>query len=150
MKTQIKINGHLKIFDVAPDEYLIDTLRNHHYYSVKKGCDTSSCGVCTILLDGAPIASCSYLSIKADGHAITTVEGIEKEAAHLAELFGKEGADQCGFCNPGLALTVYAMKRDLENPTDEAIRDYLVGNLCRCSGYVAQHKAIKAFMEVTL
>ncbi|MDF1616058.1 (2Fe-2S)-binding protein [Petrocella sp. FN5] len=148
MKIQIKVNGKIKTFEVEPDEYLVDTLRKHHYYSVKKGCDTSSCGVCTVLLDGKPIASCSYLSVKANGHAVTTVEAIEEEATYLAELFGKEGADQCGFCNPGLALTVYAMKKELANPTDEDIRDYLVGNLCRCSGYVSQHRAIKAYMEV--
>ena len=101
-----------------------------------------------MLLDGNPIASCSYLSIQADGHNITTVEGIREEADKFADLMGHEGADQCGFCNPGLALTVYAMKQELIQPSDDEIRDYLVGNLCRCTGYVAQHKAIKKYLEV--
>nr|MDA3846421.1 2Fe-2S iron-sulfur cluster-binding protein [Vallitaleaceae bacterium] len=113
-------------------------------------CDSSSCGVCTVLLDGKPIASCSYLTVKADGHSVTTVEGIAEEASLLADYFGHEGADQCGFCNPGLALTVYAMKNELVNPTDDDIRDYMVGNLCRCTGYIAQHEAIKKYMEVSL
>ncbi|MDX1358276.1 MAG: 2Fe-2S iron-sulfur cluster-binding protein [Clostridia bacterium] len=73
---------------------------------------------------------------------------IQDEAALLADCFGHEGADQCGYCNPSMALTAYAMKKELGNPTDEEIRAYLVGNLCRCSGYVAQHRAIRAYLEV--
>lgn len=150
MKVTLIINGRTRQFDIDPGEYLLDTLRNNHYTSVKRGCDTTSCGVCTVLLEGDPVASCSYLTAKADGLEVTTVEGIEEDASLLADFFGREGADQCAYCNPGLALTVYAMKRELKDPTDDDIRDYLVGNLCRCSGYVAQHKAIKAYMEVTL
>lgn len=148
MRIFLYINGNKKEVDVAPDEFLLDTLREMNYTSVKRGCESTSCGVCTVLLDGEPIASCSYLSVKAEGHQVTTVEGIQKEAELLADFFGKEGADQCGYCNPALALTVYAMKKELRHPSDEEIRKYLVGNLCRCTGYVAQHKAIKAYLEV--
>lgn len=148
MRITLIINGYKRNVDVAPDEYLLDTLRGLNYLSVKRGCDSTSCGVCTVLLDGEPVPSCSYLSVKADGHKITTVEGIQKEAEKLADLLGKEGADQCGYCNPALAVTVYAMKKTLVNPSDEEIRRYLVGNLCRCTGYVNQHKAIKAYLEV--
>ncbi len=148
MKVMLIINGREQSFDVDPGEYLLDTLRNNHYTSVKRGCDTSSCGVCTILIEERPVASCSYLTVKADGLNVTTVEGIQEEASTLADYFGREGADQCGYCNPGLALTVYAMKKSLDEPSDDDIRDFLVGNLCRCTGYVAQHKAIKAYMEV--
>ena len=148
MKSSINVNGTLKTFEVKADEYLIDTLRNNGYVSVRRGCDTTSCGICTVLLDGNPIASCSYLSCRADGHKVITVEGIQEEAALIADFFGHEGADQCGYCNPSMALTLYAMKRELKNPTDDEIRSYLVGNLCRCSGYVAQHRAIRAYLEV--
>lgn len=148
MKVNLIINGRHRQLDIDPNEYLLDTLRNEHITSVKRGCDTSSCGVCTILLEGSPVASCSYLTAMAEGLNITTVEGIQEEAAKLAELFGREGADQCGYCTPGLALTVYAMKNELNEKSDDAIRDYLVGNLCRCTGYVAQHKAIKKYLEV--
>ncbi len=148
MKTKINVNGTMKIFEVKPDDYLLDTLKNSGYVSVRRGCDTTSCGVCTVLLDGNPIASCSYLSCRADGHNVTTVEGIPEEAALIADFFGYEGADQCGYCNPSMALTLYAMKRELKNPSDDEIRTYLVGNLCRCSGYVAQHRAIRAYLEV--
>ncbi len=148
MRISVLVNGKEELFDVLPDEYLLDTLRAHNYVSVRRGCDTTSCGVCTILLDGKPISSCSFLSVRADGKSITTVEGIADEAAHLADLFGEVGADQCGFCNPGLALTVYAMKQELVNPTDDDVRHYMVGNLCRCTGYLAQHSAIMKYMEV--
>ncbi|MBC7960470.1 MAG: 2Fe-2S iron-sulfur cluster binding domain-containing protein, partial [Vallitaleaceae bacterium] len=127
MKIRLIINGYKKDVEVAPDEYLLDTLRELNYLSVKRGCETTSCGVCAVLLDGAPIASCSYLSVKAEGHEITTVEGIQKEAQRIADFFGKEGADQCGYCNPSFALTVYAMKKELHHPSDEEIRKYLVG-----------------------
>jgi len=148
MRLELMINGQEEVLEVRPDEYLLETLRNNHFYSVKQGCETTSCGVCTVLVNGKPVPSCSFLSVRADGQEVTTVEGIEEEAKKLADLFGEEGADQCGFCNPGLALAVYAMKQELSNPTDEAIRHYLVGNLCRCTGYIAQHTAIKKYMEV--
>lgn len=148
MKIKIIVNGATKIFEVKPDEYLLDTLRNAGYVSVRRGCETTSCGICTVLLDGNPIASCSYLSCRADGHMVTTVEGIAEEAELIADFFGHEGADQCGYCNPSMALTLYAMKKELKNPSDEEIRSYLVGNLCRCSGYIAQHRAIRAYLEV--
>jgi len=150
MKIELKINGYNKKIDVEPDEYLLDTLRNNNYLSVKRGCDSSSCGVCTVLLDGSPIASCSYLSVQAHSHEITTAEGIKEEAALISTYFAKEGSDQCGYCNPAMALALYAMKRELVNPTDEEIRLYLVGNLCRCSGYVGQQRAIRAYLEDTL
>jgi carbon-monoxide dehydrogenase small subunit len=148
MKINLTVNGAGRTFEIKPDEYLVDTLRDNGYVSVRRGCDTTSCGICTVLLDNKPIASCSYLSCRAEGREITTVEGIQEEAALLADFFGQEGADQCGYCNPSVALTVYAMKKELVNPTDEEIRSYLVGNLCRCSGYVAQHRAIRSYLEV--
>lgn len=146
MKVNINVNGTIKAFEVSPGEYLLDTLRNNHYLSVKRGCDTTGCGVCTVLLNGKPVPSCSLLSAKADGQLITTVEGIQKEAEKLSDYFGQEGADQCGYCNPSMALTVYAMKKELTNPTDEEINKYLVGNLCRCTGYISQTKAIKSYL----
>jgi carbon-monoxide dehydrogenase small subunit len=133
---------------IRPDEYLLETLRQLRFLSVKKGCDTTSCGVCTVLVDGKPVASCSYLSARAEGHKITTVEGIQEEAGHLADFLGREGSDQCAYCNPGFTLTVYSMKQHLNNPTTEEIKNYLVGNLCRCSGYLGQEIAIRNYLGV--
>lgn len=147
MKVNVKVNGYNKVFDIKPGEYLLNTLRANNYLSVKNGCDNSSCGVCTILFDGKPIKSCSLLTAKTEGHQVTTVEGIQKEADKLSDYFGAEGADQCGFCTPGIALSVYALKEEYSNPSDEEISEYLVGNLCRCTGYVSQHKAIRNYLE---
>jgi len=149
MKIQLTINGVEKEFNILPGDLLVDTLRSAGYTEVKKGCDTGSCGVCTVLLDGTPILSCSYLSAKADGHQITTIRGLEKEAAEFAQFLVAEGADQCGFCAPGFALTVIAMKRELSSPSEKEIRHYLAGNLCRCSGYEGQLRAIKKYLEAS-
>jgi carbon-monoxide dehydrogenase small subunit len=86
------------------------------------------------------------LAIRCVGHEIITVEGIEKEAEKLANYFGELGADQCGYCNPSMALTVYSLKQLNKNASDEEIRKYLVGNLCRCTGYLSQHEAIKKYL----
>ena len=147
MKVKLNINDRIYNVDVKPGEYLLDTLRDNHFKSVKRGCDSSSCGVCTILLDNKPVASCTLLTVKAENHKITTVEGILPEAEKLGKYMGHEGADQCGYCNPSLALTVYALK--LENPEAKTkeIKEYLVGNLCRCTGYQSQHTAIQDYLE---
>jgi aerobic carbon-monoxide dehydrogenase small subunit len=148
MKIKLNLNGRERDFEVSTNEYLLETLRNNHITSVKNGCDKSTCGACTVLMDGKPVLSCSVLSLRADGHSITTVDGLQKEVEEISDFFGEEGADQCGFCNTGMALTVYALKHELKNPTDEQIKDYMVGNLCRCTGYHAQFKAIKSYLEV--
>ncbi len=146
MKVNTTINGMKRILDVKPDEYLLDTLRRHNYLSVRRGCDTTSCGVCTILIDDKPVPSCAFLSVRAEGKRITTVEGIPKEAEKLSEHFGATGADQCGFCNPGIALSVYALKKSQKKVTAETLKHYLTGHLCRCTGYQSQHKAIKEYL----
>jgi aerobic carbon-monoxide dehydrogenase small subunit len=146
MRIKLLINNEEKFLEVNPGDFLLDTLRKANYLSVRRGCDTTNCGVCTVLIDDKPVASCSVLSVKAEGHKITTVEGIQYEAQKLGKHFGEEGADQCGFCNPALALTVYAMKKELKNPTEEDMKEYLVGNLCRCTGYIAQHRAIMKYL----
>ncbi len=147
MIVNVDVNGRLRSFDVPPGAFLLDVLREAGYLSIRRGCDTTSCGICTVLLDGKPVPSCSYLAIRAEGRKVTTVEGIPEEAAKLARHFGEEGADQCGYCNPSLALAVYALKQTRPKATDEEIRLWLVGNLCRCSGYQSQLVAIKRYLE---
>jgi carbon-monoxide dehydrogenase small subunit len=134
-------------YDVKPGEYLAYTLRQHGVKSVKVGCNESSCGSCTLLVEGKPMMSCSLLTASIEGKHITTVEGIQEEAAKISKCFSNEGADQCGFCNVGLALTIYALKREYKNPTDEEINNYIVGNLCRCTGLQSQLKAVKAYLK---
>lgn len=147
MKVNFVLNGQPIQFEVAPGEYLADTLRSNHVLSVKKACDEAVCGACTVLLDGRPVLSCSYLSARAEGKHVTTVEAIQAEVDQISDFFSEEGADQCGFCNTGLALTIYALQKDLPKATDEQIKHFVVGNLCRCSGYQAQFLAIKKYLE---
>lgn len=147
MKVNFRLNHHLESWDVDPNEYLLDTLRAHDIMSVKRGCDTTSCGVCTVLLNGNPVPSCSVLTVSVEGKDILTVEGIKESAERLSVHMGHHGADQCGYCNPSLALTVYAMKQELIDPKPTEISEYLVGNLCRCTGYKGQEEAIISFLE---
>ena len=146
MVVKLNLNGLDVEWLVKPGEYLLDTLRSHNIKSVKKGCDGSACGVCTVLVDDKPVLSCSVLTAKVEGHRVTTVEAIQEEASALADCFSKEGADQCGFCNAAFAPMVHALKKENPHPTDEEIKDYMVGNLCRCTGYQGQQKAIKAYL----
>ena len=134
-------------YSVNPGEYLADTLRKHGLKSIKVGCNESSCGSCTLLVDSKPMMSCSLLTASVEGKHIITIEGIQEEAAKISRCFSEEGADQCGFCNVGYALVIYSLKREYKNPTDEEIENYIVGNLCRCSGLHSQMNAIKAYLK---
>ena len=146
MIVKFNLNGLDVEWLIQPGEYLLDTLRSHNVKSVKKGCDGSACGACTVLLDDKPVLSCSVLTAKVEGHKVMTVEAIQEEAAELSSYFSKEGADQCGFCNAAFALMVHALRKENPHPSDEEIKDYMVGNLCRCTGYSGQQKAIKAYL----
>ncbi len=147
MLVKFYLNDTLVSYDVRPDEYLSETLRSHGIKSVKVGCNESTCGSCTLLVEGKPVMSCSVLTASIENKHVTTVEGIQEEAAKIAYHFAEEGADQCGFCNVGYALVVYSLKKTIKNPTDEQIVDYIVGNLCRCSGLQSQLNAIKAYLK---
>ena len=147
MKVTFYLNNVLVSYDVKPHEYLAHTLRSHGVKSIKIGCNESSCGSCTLLIEGKPAMSCSVLTAQIEGKHITTVEGIQEEAAKISHYFSEEGADQCGFCTVGYALVIYALKQEYKDPTDEEIKNYIVGNLCRCSGLHSQMKAIKAYIK---
>ncbi len=141
------VNHRKHSLEVKPGEYLIETLKRLNIHSVRRGCDTASCGVCTVLVDLKPVPSCATLTARLAGKNVTTVEGIHDEAGALADYFGLEGADQCGFCNPGIALSVHALKQQSSPITEADIKQALTGHLCRCSGYVSQVKAIMAYLK---
>jgi carbon-monoxide dehydrogenase small subunit len=149
MTATIIVNGAAGTFSFEPGDMLVDVLRAAGHVEVKKGCDTGNCGACTVLVDGGPVLSCAFLAARAEGRSVTTIRGVEEEAARFASFLADEGADQCGFCAPGFALTVIALSRELPDATDEEIRNYLKGNLCRCSGYEAQHRAVRRYLEAT-
>lgn len=147
MEIQLNLNGKALCADVAPDLLLIDLLRAHGCLSVKRGCETSNCGLCTVLMDGKPVLSCSLLAARASGHRIQTLEGLQEEAESFVGFIADQGAEQCGFCNPGYVMNTIALLRENPDPTDDEIRSFLAGNLCRCSGYDGQLRGIRAYLD---
>lgn len=147
MEITLNLNGKTIKDHIDADSLLIDFVRKHGCYSVKRGCETANCGLCTVLMDGKPVLSCSMLTARAAGHRIQTLEGLQEEAKEFVGFIADQGADQCGFCNPGFVMNTVALLRENPNPTDDEIRSYLAGNLCRCSGYEGQLRGIRAFLN---
>lgn len=147
MEITITLNGKTITRSISPDTLLIDFVRSEHCLSVKRGCDTSNCGLCTVLLDHKPVLSCSVLAARADGHEVTTLEGLETKARPLAEFIADQGAEQCGYCNPGFMMNTIALLEENKDPSDDEIRAFLSGNLCRCSGYEGQLRGIRNYID---
>ncbi|MEJ8736561.1 2Fe-2S iron-sulfur cluster-binding protein [Erysipelotrichaceae bacterium HCN-30851] len=147
MKVNIIVNGKPISAEISADLTLFKFLREHGYKSVKCGCETTNCGLCTVWFDEKPILSCSVLAARCDGHRITTLEGLKEESKAFADCMAKQGAEQCGFCSPGLMMQVLAMKKEKQNWDLEEIKYWLSGNLCRCTGYMGQMRAIQAYLE---
>lgn len=147
MKIKMWINNKIFEDDILEDTLLIDFIRSKGFFSVKRGCETSNCGLCTVHLEGKPILSCSTLAVRANGLHVTTIEGLKEETEEFGAFMADEGAEQCGFCSPGFVMNVIAMKRELNNPTEDEIKNYLSGNLCRCTGYMGQLRAVKKYLN---
>jgi aerobic carbon-monoxide dehydrogenase small subunit len=146
VRVSMTVNGAERGGDVEPRVLLVDFLRsNLRLTGTHIGCDTSSCGACTVLIDGEPVKSCTQLAVQADGRKITTVEGLAT-AAGLSPMqigFHQEHGLQCGFCTPGMMLVGTALLEHNPNPTEDEIRWAISGNICRCTGYMNIVKAIK-------
>ena len=149
MKIRFWLNGIPAEREVRPDETLLETLRGMGIHSVRTGCETGNCGICTVWADETPVLSCAYPAARAEGRRITTVEGVREEAAPLMEALAAEGADQCGYCAPGFLMTVLAMLRDESVRTQAEAEAYLAGCLCRCTGYQSRMRAILKVMDET-
>ena len=147
MKINFWLNGAKKEAEISPDTMLLEFLRSLGCYSVKRGCETANCGLCTVLMDGRPVLSCSMLVARVNGCKVDTLEGLQKEAEEFGRFIADQGADQCGFCNPGFVMNTIALLRENPDPTDDEIRAYLAGNLCRCSGYEGQLRGIRNFLD---
>ncbi len=147
MTITLTLNGKKITDQISADCLLIDFLRSHGALSVKRGCETSNCGLCTVFLNDVPVLSCSMLAARADGQTVTTLEGLQDEAEEFGAFIADQGAEQCGFCNPGFIMNAIALLRENPSPTDDEIREYLAGNLCRCSGYEGQLRGIRAFID---
>ncbi len=147
MLATLTLNGRSLTEDVRPDATLFEFCRTHGCKSVKCACETSNCGLCTVLLDGEPVLSCSVTMARAEGRAVTTLEGVRDGRRELlARCLAEEGAEQCGLCAPALELAVLALGASHPRADDEEVRRYLSGNLCRCSGYASQMRAIRRFL----
>lgn len=146
MELKFELNGKKIATVVEADSLLLDVLRSLGCASVKRGCESSNCGLCTVFVDDKPVLSCSVLAARVAGHRITTLEGLQDEAADFGAFIADQGAEQCGFCNPGLMMNAIAMFRENPHPTEEEILSYLSGNLCRCSGYEGQLRGIQSYL----
>jgi carbon-monoxide dehydrogenase small subunit len=146
MNVTIHINGEERSGDVEPRVLLVDFIRsNLGLTGTHIGCDTSSCGACTVLLDGEPVKSCTQLAVQVNGRSITTVEGLAKgaELDPIQVGFHEEHGLQCGFCTPGMMLVGRALIDANPDPSDEEIRWAISGNICRCTGYMNIVKAVQ-------
>lgn len=147
MLVNINVNGKKIQQEIEPDLPLLDFLRANGCYSVKRGCETSNCGLCTVFMNDKPVLSCSILAARADGSSVITLEGLQEEAKEFVAFIADQGAEQCGFCNPGFVMNAIALFRENPQPDENEIKEYLSGNLCRCSGYEGQLRGILNFLE---
>ena len=150
VKISIKLNKKNIVREVSPSQTLLEFLRKEKCYSVRCGCDTGNCGICTVMFNKKPILSCSKLVASCDGAEIFTLEGLQKELDEFAPFIANEGGEQCGFCNAGFIINSLCLLKEIKNPTDDDIKEYLAGNLCRCSGYEAHLRGIKKFIKYKL
>jgi carbon-monoxide dehydrogenase small subunit len=147
MQITITVNGMEHGADVEPRLLLVHFLRETvGLTGTHIGCDTSNCGACTVLLDGVPVKSCTMFAVQADGHAVTTVEGLPTGGAlhPIQDAFKQEHGLQCGFCTPGMMLVGAALLEDNKSPSDDEVRWAISGNICRCTGYMNIVKAVQA------
>ena len=146
MNVDIAVNGQPRSADVEPRLLLVHFLRERLALTgTHVGCDTTSCGACTVLLDGTPIKSCTFLAVQANGRSITTVEGLMQNGAlhPLQQGFKEEHGLQCGFCTPGMMLVSAALLEENPDPSEEEIRWAISGNICRCTGYQNIVKSVR-------
>jgi carbon-monoxide dehydrogenase small subunit len=147
---ELRVNGRSHEVAIEPSKLLLDALRQDlQLTGSKRGCDDSSCGACTVQIDGVPMLSCALLAASCEGQEITTVEGVSEHGslAAIQKAYGEWGGSQCGYCTPGFMMTVRYLLAHNPDPTDAEIRSALSSNLCRCTGYSQMYQAIKAAIE---
>lgn len=149
MEISVTVNREKKRFSIAASDILLDVLRREGYTGVKRGCGAGDCGACTVIFDGKAINSCMMMAAQADGADIITIEGLAQNGKlhPLQQAFLDHGAAQCGFCIPGMILSAKAFLDENPRPTEEEVRETILGNLCRCTGYKKQVEAIMSVVE---
>ena len=149
MQITVEVNGSARSDEVEPRQLLVQYVRDvAGLKGTNVGCDTSSCGACTVLLDGESVKSCTVLAVQADGCSITTIEGLGSgDAMHRVQrAFHEHHGLQCGFCTPGMVLAAVSLLREIPDPSEDDVREGLEGNLCRCTGY---HNIVKAVLAAS-
>jgi len=147
VKVNVTVNGEAREADVEPRTLLVYFLREQlGLKGTNVGCDTSSCGACTVLLDGESVKSCTLFAVQADGAEVTTIEGLGGDHP-VQKAFHEQHALQCGYCTPGFVMAAVSLLNEVDDPSEEDIRHHLEGNLCRCTGYHNIVKAVKAAAE---
>jgi len=147
MKITIRVNGKHRNFDVEPNTLLLSLIRENMLLTgAKYGCGVGECGACTVLLDGESVLACMVLAVDAEGRNVETIEGLgEYDSLNpIQEAYLEEGAVQCGFCTPGFVMSTKALLSEKSQPTETEIREYLKGNMCRCTGYVNIVRAVQS------
>ncbi len=147
MQVNIKVNGEQRSADVEPRLLLVHFLRDTlGLTGTNVGCDTSSCGACTVHLDGEAVKSCTVLAVQVDGQDVLTIEGLAPSADQMhpmQEAFRENHGLQCGFCTPGMVMAATSLLKEIPNPTEQEVREGIEGNLCRCTGY---HNIVQAIL----
>ncbi len=146
----LRLNGREEKFTIDDADTLLEVLRDRFkLWSVREGCGVGACGTCTVLLDGKPVSSCFLLAARAVEHDIVTLEGLGDGGTlhYIQEAFVSQRALQCAYCTPGFVLSVKAMLDEIPNPSDDDIREYLSGNLCRCAGYADILRAVRVAQD---
>lgn len=147
---ELRVNGRTHELAIEPSKLLLDVLRQDlDLTGSKRACDDSSCGACTVQVDGVPMLSCTMLAASCEGQEITTVEGVADHGclAALQKAYGDFGGSQCGFCTPGFMMTIKWLLANNPDPSEDEIRDALSSNLCRCTGYSQMYQAIRAALD---
>jgi carbon-monoxide dehydrogenase small subunit len=149
VRISLTLNGCASSLEVLPFELLIDVLRDRlNLKGTKRSCDVEVCGACTVLVDGLPISSCTTLAVDVDGKSVLTIEGVAAsgQLSRVQQAFVDHGAMQCGFCTPGMVLATTALFDLNPTPSEQDIRHYLRGNICRCTGYIKIIEAVKSLV----
>jgi carbon-monoxide dehydrogenase small subunit len=140
------LNGHKVSTEIEPHRNLVELLQRFDLFGARESCGQGLCGCCTVLVDGEAVSGCLYFAVMADGKSITTVEALDADGklSKVQQAFIEHGAFQCGFCTPGFVMMTHQLLQEKPNPTDDDIRNYLSGNLCRCAAYPEIIEAVKA------
>jgi aerobic-type carbon monoxide dehydrogenase small subunit (CoxS/CutS family) len=147
MELRFTLNDEARSVQIAPDAMLLDVVRSLGLTGAKEGCGVGICGLCTLVVDDLPVSSCIYLAALAEGRSVWTVEGLVARDPSLLVAFVEQEGLQCGICTPGQVVAAYTLKREFPNASENEVREYMAGNLCRCTGYASITSSVLVYLE---